>query len=155
MNSDRSVDVLVRAAEAHDITGLVAAYEWLFEPPGSRPPSWDAGVAGARLLDVMQATGSTMLVAERGHELVGFCTAYLDITSVRYGRRCWVEDLAVDPGHRSAGVGAAVLAQARRWAAEHGATHLELDSALTRTDAHRFYARHDPSARSLCFSWRL
>jgi GNAT superfamily N-acetyltransferase len=88
-------------------------------------------------------------------ELIGFCTAYQDVHSVRFGYRAWVEDLAVHPDRRSMGVGKGLLDAAKDWARERGATHLELDSADTRTDAHRFYERERPSWRSVCFAWEL
>ena len=98
----------------------------------------------------------------RGHErarssgaLIGICTAYQDLHSVRYGYRVWVEDLAVDPGRRSQGVGKALMDAARDWARERGATHLELDSALARTDAHRFYEREGADYKSFSFGWEL
>jgi GNAT superfamily N-acetyltransferase len=75
--------------------------------------------------------------------------------SVRFGYRAWVEDLAVDPDRRSQGIGKALLDAAKAWARERGATHLELDSAETRADAHRFYERENPSWRSVCFAWEL
>jgi GNAT superfamily N-acetyltransferase len=130
-------------------------YEWLFEPPGSRPPSWDPERAREALLEAMAAKRSAVLVAERGDGLVGFCTAYLDLDSVRFGLRCWVEDLAVDPGHRSEGVGARLLDEARAWARAEGATHLELDTAEVRSDAQRFYERERPSGRSISYAWKL
>jgi GNAT superfamily N-acetyltransferase len=61
----------------------------------------------------------------------------------------------VDPGHRSAGHGKALLDAAKEWARSHGATHLELDSGEARADAHRFYERERPSYRSVCFGWEL
>jgi GNAT superfamily N-acetyltransferase len=75
--------------------------------------------------------------------------------SVRFGHRVWVEDLAVDPGRRSQGVGKLLLDAAKDWARARGATHLELDSAETRADAHRFYEREGPSWRSVCFAWEV
>ncbi len=90
-----------------------------------------------------------------GGTLVGFCTGYQDLHSVRFGYRVWVEDLAVDPEHRSRGVGKALLDAAKGWARERGATHLELDSAEARTDAHRFYEREGAGDRSICFGWDL
>ena len=75
--------------------------------------------------------------------------------SVRYGYRVWVEDLAVDPRERSKGVGKALLDAAKAWARERGASHLELDSAPARTDAHRFYDREGAEYRSFSFGWTL
>ena len=94
-------------------------------------------------------------LAEDDGALVGFCTGYQDLHSVRFGYRAWVEDLAVDPERRSEGVGKALLDAAKAWGRERGATHLELDSAEARADAHRFYERERPSYRSACFGWEL
>jgi GNAT superfamily N-acetyltransferase len=66
-----------------------------------------------------------------------------------------VEDLAVDPGRRSQGLGKGLLDAAKDWARERGASHLELDSALTRPDAHRFYERERPAWQSMSFGWVL
>ena len=85
--------------------------------------------------------------------IVGFITGYLDIHSVRFGYRCWVEDFAVDPQQRSSGIGKALLEAMRGWARERGATHLELDSAEARTDAHRFYEREGGDGSSRSFRW--
>jgi len=150
------VSVQVRFARPEEAPGLLHAFEWLFAPPGSRPPSWEPARARAVLAEVTAAEDSAVLVAEAPDgSLAGICTVYRDIRSVRYGDRAWVEDLAVDPGRRSQGVGKALLDAAKDWAREHGATHLELDSSTTRSDAHRFYEREQPTWRSLCYAWKL
>ena len=104
-------------------------YEWLFAPPGSVPPRWDPERARAAIAEAIEDQTAAVLVAEHRGELLGLCTAYLELNSVRFGPRCWVEDLAVSPEHRSQGVGKALLDAAKDWARERGATHLELDSA--------------------------
>jgi GNAT superfamily N-acetyltransferase len=144
---------VIRPARSGD--DLVAAYEWLFAPPGVQPPQWDPAAAAARLEAAMVATDAEVLVADHDGAVVGICTVYLDIESVRFGRRAWVEDLAVHHGHRSAGLGKALLDAAKDWARERGATHLELDSGDARADAHRFYERERPTWRSICFGWEL
>ena len=144
--------MIVRAAHPEDVRALVAAYEWLFAPPGGPPPTWDPVAAAERLRATMAGPGSAVFVEDA---LAGFCTVYLDIVSVRYGQRAWVEDLAVDPEQRSRGVGKALLDAAREWASERGATHLELDSGDARTDAHRFYEREGPAWTSRCFGFVL
>lgn len=130
-------------------------YEWLFAPPGSRPALWDADRAMTALDRAMRSDSALVLVAALGSELVGFCTAYDDLESVRFGRRVWIEDLAVDPERRSLRIGKQLLDEAKRWARGRGATHLELDSADSRVAAHRFYEREQPSWRSICFGWEL
>jgi GNAT superfamily N-acetyltransferase len=150
------MDALVREATPGEEARLLVAYEWLFASPGSRPPVWDEERATAALAEAIAAEGSCVLLAEAaGGEIAGICTAYLDLNSVRYGRRCWVEDLAVDPGRRSSGIGGRLLDAACDWARGRGATHLELDSALGREDAHRFYERRGPDAVGYSYSWRL
>jgi GNAT superfamily N-acetyltransferase len=146
---------VIRPARDGDIEAAVAAYEWLFAPPGIWPPQWDEARAAERLRALIASADGDLLVAEHEGQIVGICSVVLDITSVRFGRRAWVEDLAVDPDHRSAGHGKALLDAAKDWARGAGATHLELDSALTRTDAHRFYDRERPSWKSYCYAWEL
>jgi len=147
--------VAIRPAREDELEGVLAMYEWLFESPGSRPEGWDRERAARALAEAIRSERSAVLVAKQDGRLVGICTAYLDLESVRFGRRCWVEDLAVDPARRSEGVGAALLAEARSWARAAGATHLELDTGEGRADAQRFYERERPSWRSISYAWRL
>jgi GNAT superfamily N-acetyltransferase len=149
------MDAEVRPAREDDIPALIGAYEWLFAPPGSRPPSWDEQRAVVALREAIGSRDSMVLVAEDDGGLRGFITGYFDMHSVRFGYRVWVEDLAVDPERRSAGIGKRLLDAMKGWARERGASHLELDSAETRHDAHRFYERQGPSWRSVCFAWEL
>ena len=146
---------VVRAATLEDIDQVVAMYEWLFAPPGSRPPRWDAERAAGALGRAVAADDAVVLVALLGDQFVGVCTAYDELESVRFGRRVWIEDLAVHPERRSLGIGKRLLDEAKGWARARGAEHLELDSAETRADAHRFYEREQPSWRSICFGWQL
>jgi GNAT superfamily N-acetyltransferase len=145
----------IREARAGEEGEIVAMYEWLFAPPGVKPPQWDRQMALDRLTEAIASQRSTVLVGEDDGALIAFCTAYLELNSVRFGQRCWVEDLAVDPERRSEGVGAALLKAAREWARKAGATHLELDSGLARTDAHRFYEREGGTRQSYSFGWEL
>jgi GNAT superfamily N-acetyltransferase len=149
------VTVRIRDAGSGEAGTILEAYEWLFEPPGRRPPRWDAERARAALAAAIDSPDSAVLVAEESGALVGFCTAYMTLESVRFGRRCWVEELAVHPDRRSEGIGARLLSDARAWAAERGATHLKLDSSVDRTDAQRFYERERPAWRSISYSWEL
>jgi GNAT superfamily N-acetyltransferase len=150
-----SMTATIREAKPGEEEGVVAMYEWLFAPPGSRPPTWDEERARLALAEAVVSPQSSVLVAADGNALVGFCTAYLELNSVRFGQRCWVEDLAVHPDRRSQGIGVALLDAAKDWARGAGATHLELDSGLDRTDAHRFYERERPSWKSYCYAWEL
>lgn len=133
----------------------MAAYEWLFAPPGSVPPGWDPRAARDAITRTIEADSSTILVAQDSGSISGICSACLDLDSVRFGPRCWVEDLVVDPELRSRGTGKSLLDAAKGWARERGASHLELDSGVERADAHRFYERENPSWESKCYAWKL
>ncbi len=145
--------IVVRAASPAEAEAVIGCYPWLFEPPGTVPPGWDPATAVERVRATIAGDQSTMLVAVAGEHIVGFCSAYIDLLSVRYGLRCWVEDLAVDPGERSRGTGAALLAAAREFARSRGASHLELDSGDARPDAHRFYEHDGANVLGRSFGW--
>jgi GNAT superfamily N-acetyltransferase len=150
-----AVEFRIRAAEPGEEESVVALYEWLFAPPGTKPDAWDEKRAAVALREAIESHDSALLVAVSEESLVGFLTAYQDLHSVRFGYRAWVEDLAVNPEWRSQGIGRALLDAAKAWARERGATHLELDSAEARTDAHRFYEREGAQYRSYSFGWEL
>ena len=145
----------VREARPEEAERVLAAYEWLFAPPGSEPPGWDPAAALERLHETLASDRAAVLVAVDGDRIVGICSVCVDLRSVRFGDRCWVEDLAVDPGRRSRGIGGGLLDAAEHWAAAHGASHLELDSGELRVDAHRFYESRDPAWRSKQYAWVL
>jgi GNAT superfamily N-acetyltransferase len=150
------VEFEVRAAAREEAEAIVPLYEWLFAPPGSKPDAWDERRAAVALREAIDSHDCVVLVAEdAGGTLVGFLTGYQDLHSVRFGYRAWVEDFAVHPDHRSQGVGKALLDAAKAWAKERGATHLELDSAEARKDAHRFYEREGAAYRSFSYGWPL
>ena len=146
---------MVRPARADELEDVIRLYEWLFEPPGTRPAVWDERRAAVALRQAMESRDSLVLVGELDGELLGFCTAYFTIHSVRFGYRAWVEELAVHPAQRSRGLGKRLLDAAKAWARERGATHLKLDSSTARGDAHRFYEREHPTIRSYSFGWEL
>jgi GNAT superfamily N-acetyltransferase len=86
-----------------------------------------------------------VLLAVDGDRAVGLASVYADIQSIRYGKRCWLQDLVVTSEYRSRKVGRQLMTAATEWARERGCTHLELASGAGRTDAHRFYKREGMS----------
>lgn len=149
------MDVEIRPARAEEAAAIVPCFDWLFASPGATVPGWDPGHAAAAVGAAIEAPGSDVLVAVLDRRVVGFATCYRDLTSIRFGPRAWVEDLAVDPAARSQRVGARLLTAALAWARAHGASHLSLISGEARRDAHRFYEREGGGARSVCFRWDL
>ena len=150
------MEIEVRAAQPGEEEAILPAFEWLLVPPGRRPVPWEGKRAAVALRKAIESHDAAVLLAEAADgELVGICTAYQDIHSVRFGYRAWVEDLAVHPGHRSEGIGARLLAAAREWARERGATHMKLDTGEARADAQRFYDRLRPDHRGISYTWEL
>ncbi|MDG4836024.1 GNAT family N-acetyltransferase [Micromonospora sp. WMMD967] len=139
-----------RGAETQFVTGL----EWLFAPPGSRPVDWDNDRAVERTAQLLDHEGVALFGARSDEgQLVGVISVYVDILSVRFGRRASIEDLAVHPDWRSRGVGSNLLAAARTWAHEQGADYVFLESGLARTEAHRFYLREGATHAAAAFRW--
>ncbi len=137
--------ISVRPATLDDEAAVLALIEELFEPPGARAPGYtiDRGRAGFHHAVLDPAVD--VLLAVSGVRIVGLASVYADILSIRYGPRCWLQDLVVTKGDRSRGAGKALLVAATDWARERGCTHLELASGAGRKDAHHFYLREGMS----------
>ena len=80
------------------------------------------------------------LVADDDGRAVGWVHVRL-LTSLESGRKADIGGLVIDDQHRSAGVGAELLAAAEAWAREHGARTMAVRSRIARERAHRFYER--------------
>jgi GNAT superfamily N-acetyltransferase len=61
----------------------------------------------------LEAIDAAILVAEEEGAFIGLCSVCLDLNSVRFGQRCWIEDLATDPAQRSRGIGRDLLDAAK------------------------------------------
>src|SRR2546426_6061408 len=142
----------VRCAPPADEDSVLVLFEELFAPPGRRPRGYthERGAAGFRHALANPDADILLAVAEDG-AIIGLSSVYVDLESIRFGRRCWLEDLVVTATRRSQGIGRRLLDASTAWARERGCTHLLLNSALTRTDAHRFYLASGMAQTSLNF----
>ncbi|MEO6197651.1 MAG: GNAT family N-acetyltransferase [Dehalococcoidia bacterium] len=131
----------IRPATLADETAVLDLIEELFQPPSARPPRYTRALGALGIAWAVEQPRTDILLAVDGGELVGLASVYVDIESIRFGRRCWLQDLVTRSDRRSEGIGAALIAASRDWARKHGCTHLELSSGAARTDAHRFYER--------------
>lgn len=147
--------VTLRAAVAGDRDAVLDLLEQLFDPPGSRPPDFTRTRAAAGFDWAVTTPEADVLLATARGTLLGLCTVYLDFPSLRFGWRCWIEDLVVSAAHRGGGIGRLLLDSAADWGRQRGATHLELDSGTARRDAHRFYVGAGLVQDSAAFSRRL
>lgn len=91
-----------------------------------------------------------VLASERDAVLVATDDADRPIGWIHVQRRLFLEGddqaliagLVVGEGHRSGGIGAALLAAAEAWAAAQGLRSMRVLSRVERAEAHRFYERH-------------
>jgi GNAT superfamily N-acetyltransferase len=144
------ISISIRSATASDETAFLDLLEELFEPPGARPPSYTRELGRRGFRHAIENPGSDVLLAVEDGRVIGLASLYADIVSIRYGPRCWLQDLVVTKPRRSGTVGKQLLDAATAWAKERGCTHLELSSGDARVDAHRFYMR-EGMVRSSCF----
>jgi GNAT superfamily N-acetyltransferase len=148
------MEITIRLAMPEDEARALALIEELFEPPGVRASGYTEERGRAGFKYAVHDRGADVLLALDGERVVGLASVYADILSIRYGPRCWLQDLIVTSSHRGRGVGAKLLAAASDWGRDRGCTHLELSSGEGRKDAHRFY-RAQGMSQSYNFSMQI
>ena len=144
--------VTIRAATLADEAASLDLIEELFAPPGRRPPHYTRERAREAFRRYLENPDGDVLLAVSGSVISGLATVYVDLPSIRFGLRCWLEDLVVSSSMRSGGIGRLLLDAATAWARERACTHLELDSGHGRKDAHRFYIGQGMAQDGLIFS---
>ncbi len=148
----------IRPATLADEASALDLLEELFAPPGRRPPDYTRQRAQANFRRYLDSPDGDILLAEQDdtdgmdRDLLGLASVYVDLPSLRFGQRCWLEDLVVASASRGQGIGPRLLDAATDWARERGCTHLELDSGNARTDAHRFYLAQGMAQDGLVFT---
>jgi len=127
---------IFRPATLDDLDALAPlfdAYRRFYGQPG------DVGLAAAFLHERLERGESTILVAEGGGELLGFCQLYPTWCSVAAARILVLYDLFVDPDARGAGLGRGLLRAARDAGRAAGAVRLELSTARDNAPARALY----------------
>jgi len=99
-----------------------------------------AETVAARIVKYFGNPEERVIVAELDGGVVGWTSAAL--IDHFYTPRCVeISGLVVDSDLRGHGVGAALLGEVKRWAAELGAATVRLRANVVRVEAHRFYER--------------
>ena len=147
--------ITIRTARLDDEVEVLPLIEELFVAPGRRPADYTRERAQEGFRRAVANEGSDILLALDGHTPAGAATVYVDTYSIRYGLRCWVEDLVVLPGQRGGGLGRLLLDAATDWGRAHGCDFVQLHSGLGRKDAHRFYLANGMEQDSLVFTKNL
>jgi GNAT superfamily N-acetyltransferase len=92
-------------------------------------------------LAALHPTDAAVLVSTDPDDLpTGWCHVEMRRTLVE-PMSALIAGLVIGEGHRSAGIGAALLAAAEAWARARGCQRMVVATRITRERAHRFYAR--------------
>jgi GNAT superfamily N-acetyltransferase len=124
----------IRPARDEDVPALAALATHLGYPT-------DEPSMRTRMDRISTLPDHATFVAERAGRVVGFAGVSWGWSYNSDGPYAQLLALVVEPGERGMGTGAALVAAAERWAAEHGAGSITLTTALHREGAHRFYER--------------
>jgi GNAT superfamily N-acetyltransferase len=134
------VDVRIRLATPADLPVLVRLLEELFSIEADFRPDPQRQRAGLALM-LDDPRFRVVLVAERRSGVIGMVTGQLVVSTAEGGHSVLVEDMVVEEPERGRGVGHALLAALEGWAANHGATRLQLLADRENAAALAFYAR--------------
>ncbi len=135
-----TADVSIRRATSRDLDALVRLLGVLFSIEADFAPDVERQRRGLAML-LATPERAAVLVAERAGAVAGMVTAQLVVSTAEGGPSALVEDMVVEANERRHGVGRALLAAAEAWAAERGATRLQLLADRENAPALRFYER--------------
>jgi GNAT superfamily N-acetyltransferase len=147
----RATDFAIRAATPADVPELLrlirelAEYEKLADMAVGTPQMLHEALFGAR-------PAAEAMVAERGGRTVGFALYFTTFSTFLCKPGLYLEDLFVEPAHRGAGIGKALLRRLAALAAERGCGRLEWRVLDWNEPSIRFY---ESLGASLMKEWIL
>jgi GNAT superfamily N-acetyltransferase len=142
---------VLRSAEPHDVPAIVglirelADFEKLSHLVQVTPQSLHPHLFGERPV-------AESVVAERGGRVVGFALFFTNFSTFLGKPGLYLEDLYVQPAHRGAGVGRALLVHLAGVANQRGYGRFEWSVLDWNADAIRFYER---MGATLLPEWRI
>ena len=134
MSSDFTLRA-ARRADAGELLRLIhalAVYEKLEDMAVGTPPLLEAALFGPR-------PAAEAVIAERGGRAVGFALFFTTFSTFLCKPGLYLEDLFVEPEHRGAGIGKALLRHLAGLAVERGCGRLEWRVLDWNTPSIRFY----------------
>ena len=147
--------IAIRPATPDDEAAVLDLIEELFASPGVPPGGYTRERGRKGFQYALKRDDAEILLAIAGSEPVGLASVYVDFQAIRYGLRCYLQDLVVTSVRRSEGIGALLLDASAAWARERGCDQFVLDSGNGRKDAHRFYAAHGMEQANLNFTQEI
>lgn len=129
----------IRHATSDDIDGMCGLLSELFSIESDFSPDREKQARGLELLLNDTSGSSSVLVAERGSEIIGMCSAQTLISTAEGGPVGLLEDLIVRKDHRGKGIGSGLLSEIAGWCATKNISRLQLLRDTDNTGALRFY----------------
>lgn len=133
MSTVQVVEIDVTSPELSAAAVLFDRYRSFYGKPSN--PS----LAEQYLRERLAAGDSTVLLARHLDQWVGFCQLYRGFSSIACAHTVILNDLYVDDGHRSAGVGRALIDHASALARQLRAARVVLETAETNVRAQALY----------------
>ena len=116
-----------------------------------RPDQSDEAVYVKQVERQQKNTGYNLVGAFDSDGLLLGIAGFVFSEMISRGSYLYVDDLVIDEGNRSQGIGAILLSWLRDHARDLGCSSLHLDCSNHRLDSHRFYRREGLEDRSLHF----
>jgi GNAT superfamily N-acetyltransferase len=132
--------ITIRRAVSGDVPTLVPLLSQLFAQEAEFTPNPVLQAKGLRAIIDGKDVG-TILVAERDGKAVGMVNLLYTISTALGARVAILEDMIVDAGARSGGIGSKLIAQAIETARADGCQRVTVLSDSDNANAHRFYKR--------------
>ncbi len=105
--------------------------------------------------DVLNLKGQFYFCALVNNNVVGFCSLSIRKRLGWHGTIANIDEMIVDENHRGAGIGRSLVEFAEQKARAAGCCGIELDSALHRKEAHKFYEHLGFANRAHLYSKNL
>ena len=102
--------ILIRPAKPGDEAVVLDLIEELFASPGVPPGGYTRERGRKGFQYALKRDDAEILLAIAGSAPVGLASVYVDFQAIRYGLRCYLQDLIVTSVRRSEGIGALLLA---------------------------------------------
>ncbi|AFV03022.1 acetyltransferase, GNAT family [Dehalobacter sp. DCA] len=87
------------------------------------------------------STNRCILVAAMNNKIIGMVTCQMLVSTAEGGPVALIEDMIVDAEHRGKGLGKQLISSIEEWAAEKGASRLQLLADKNNTPSLDFYKK--------------